>query len=358
MTVHFETPRRGLEPPAPADTAVLLAEVREALECRLGQFLDSGVAESARLAPAAAPIVDQVRALTLRGGKRLRPAFVVAGVECIVPWRTLGPAVLDVCVAVELFQTYLLIHDDWMDGDAVRRGGPTVHVALSEAFGDAQRGAAAAVLAGDSASALAQSLLCGPSLHAEQAQRVMHAFVTLQQQVVIGQTLDLLGIGELTAVYDLKTGSYTVRGPLSLGIALAGGAPAVAATLTAYAEPLGVAFQLRDDILGAFADVGETGKGPLTDLEKGKRTAVFEGAMSLLVPADAAAIERLVGVAGADARVEARTLFALAGVRAVLEAEIEACGRRALAALAGAALRPTGKQLLEHLVYRVCERAH
>jgi len=106
-----------------ASGARALAELRPALERRLLELLDSVGAETSRVAAAALAVVEQVRALTLRGGKRLRAGFVLAGVEAVLPWQRLGPAVLDVCVAVELFQTYLLIHDDWMDGDSVRRGG-------------------------------------------------------------------------------------------------------------------------------------------------------------------------------------------------------------------------------------------
>jgi geranylgeranyl diphosphate synthase type I len=278
-------------------------------------------------------------------------------VEAVAPWRSFSPAILDVCVALELFQSYLLIHDDWMDGDSVRRAGPTVHVALGELLGDARQGAAAAVLAGDLASALAQSLLCGRSLRAEQVQRLVGTFAAMQRQVMFGQTLDLLGTGDLAVVNDLKTSSYTVRGPLALAAALAGVKPALSAMFDAYARPLGLAFQLRDDLLGAFGDVTETGKGPFTDLEKHKKTAVFARAIALLPATDGTALQRLLGIVGEEARAEARQLLSRAGVRDVLEAEIAACGEQALAALEGAELRAPGRHLLQRLATLSSQRS-
>jgi geranylgeranyl diphosphate synthase, type I len=350
LTLQFQS-QDSEEAAASASQAAAetFAEFRAALERRLVEYLEGVRNEVATIAPEASPVVEQVRVLTLRGGKRLRAGFVLAGVETVAPWRSFSPAILDVCVALELFQSYLLIHDDWMDGDSVRRAGPTVHVALGEMLGDAQQGAAAAVLAGDLASGLAQSVLCGPSLRAEQVQRLMGTFTAMQRQVMFGQTLDLLGTGDLAIMNDLKTSSYTVRGPLALAAALVGIKPTLCTTFDAYAKPLGLAFQLRDDVLGAFGNMAETGKGPFTDLEKRKQTAVLVRAVALLPAAEGAALRRLLGTVGEEARAEARQLLSRAGERDVLEAEIAACCEQALAALEGAELRAPGRHLLQRL---------
>ena len=99
-----------------------------------------------------------VRDLTLRGGKRLRAVLVLIGYLASNQHGSFDPA-LDAGVAFELLQTYLLVHDDWMDGDERRRGGPSVPAMLREHHGSTRLGDAAAVLAGDFAAALSLDVL-------------------------------------------------------------------------------------------------------------------------------------------------------------------------------------------------------
>ncbi len=94
----------------------------------------------------------------MRGGKRLRPALLFAARDCVEP-DAHPEASTDVGAAIELFQTYLLIHDDWMDNDPIRRGAPSVHVALARHYDDEHLGASSAILAGDLLSALVHDLV-------------------------------------------------------------------------------------------------------------------------------------------------------------------------------------------------------
>ena len=103
--------------------------VRRLVDQRLTTALDAAILDAKHRANEAVPMMEQIHALTVRGGKRLRPVMVMAAVECTTPWESMRDATIDVGAAIELLQTYLLIHDDWMDGDTVRRGGPTVHIA-------------------------------------------------------------------------------------------------------------------------------------------------------------------------------------------------------------------------------------
>jgi geranylgeranyl diphosphate synthase type I len=82
----------------------------------------------------------------------------------------------------------------------------------------------------------------------------------MQTEVVYGQQLDLMATDRVSVMQQLKTGSYTVMGPLRLGAALAGATEAQVAALEAYGEPLGEAFQIRDDLLGTFGNPKSTGK--------------------------------------------------------------------------------------------------
>ena len=104
------------------------------------------------------------------------------------------------------------------------------------------------------------------------------AFARVQREVIIGQLIDLRGAPasaeQVESMHDLKTGSYTVRGPLAIGAILAGASAEQRAALDRFAAPLGVAFQLRDDLLGTFGDPRATGKPAGNDVRRGKRTAL------------------------------------------------------------------------------------
>ncbi|HOT13094.1 MAG TPA: polyprenyl synthetase family protein, partial [Polyangiaceae bacterium] len=136
----------------------LLADVRRDVDARLAGYLDARVAETARHGADVEAMARAVRDLTLRGGKRLRAVLVLIGYLASNQHGSFDPA-LDAGVAFELLQTYLLVHDDWMDGDERRRGGPSVPAMLREHHGSTRLGDAAAVLAGDFAAALSLDVL-------------------------------------------------------------------------------------------------------------------------------------------------------------------------------------------------------
>lgn len=219
----------------------------------------------------ALPAFHQVQALTLRGGKRLRTRVAEAGHFSIK--GTLQAKSIQALGAVfELLQTHLLIQDDWMDQDAVRRGGPSVHRALAEHTGQEHLGHSLAILASDLALAYAHQLLAEvpfpPNLERESLQTFHRAY----EEVVLGQTLDMCGSKEVDRVYDLKTTSYTVRAPLLLGAMLADGDDAQRQVLARVSEHMGLAFQLRDEWIGLFGDPKQTGKPVGNDLVQGKET--------------------------------------------------------------------------------------
>ena len=236
--------------------AELVSLVRRAVESRLLQLLDGAVAEVRTCGPDAVAAIEALRSLSMRGGKRFRPVLVAAAHEACggsggsFETAGLGEAVVLAGAAIELLQAYLLIHDDWMDADDVRRGGPSVHAMLRSAYGDVAAGDAAAILAGDYASALAQQALFSMPLSGDRVVEAGRAFARVQREVIPGQLLDLRGApggAGVESMHDLKTGSYTVRGPLAIGAILAGATAEQRAALDRFAAPLGVAFQLRDD---------------------------------------------------------------------------------------------------------------
>ncbi|MDP3273735.1 MAG: polyprenyl synthetase family protein [Deltaproteobacteria bacterium] len=328
-------------------------DLRQRVDVRLHDVLTQAHSHAQERARDAAAMVASVLDLTMRGGKRMRPAMVLAAVECIGESASLSAAITDVSAGIELLQTYLLIHDDWMDGDRVRRGGPTVHVMLSEQYGGEAIGASVAILAGDFASAVAQDLASSALIPRERLFDVYRTFVWMQREVVLGQTLDVLNSGDLDAIHDMKTGSYTVRGPLALGHALAGGTAAQWTQLERFAQPLGIAFQLRDDLIGSFGDERETGKSAASDLRQGKMSAPVRWALERLEPTAKRELETLLGT---ENTARAQELLVQSGAVEGIEARIAELKVQSLTALEGTALRREGVKLLTRLASAMCDR--
>lgn len=326
----------------------LLGEIKTDIDARLGGFLDAKLDAARAAGPEVVEMVSATRDLCLRGGKRLRPALLVAGYRSASASADLEPA-LDAGVALELLQAYFLIHDDWMDRDNVRRGGPAVHALLAKRFRSQRIGHASGILAGDYAAAMAAEALSRVDMKPAHASRVFANFARMQLDAVTGQQLDLIGRArDVEKTYELKTGSYTVRGPLRVGALLAGAPPRVITTLDRYALPIGVAFQMRDDILSAFGDPKQTGKPFGSDLKSGKRTALLLAALRRAKGPDHRALKSVVGNARAtDAQVRrAVAVLERSGARRVIEARIDELLGHALVALEAGRITPEGKGLL------------
>lgn len=339
------------------------ARVEADLEARLsaeGQRVE-------RDAPELAPLVAQVRDLTARGGKRLRAALVLLGYR-LAAGSDSDDAALPAAAAMELLQSYFLIHDDWMDDDPVRRGGPSVHVALRARYGSDKLGDSGAILAGDYAVSLAQQALLECPVPGAALLASARAFAQLQRDVVLGQGLDVLvdsplgerGLSRLMARTHLwKTAAYTTTGPLLVGALLGGASEELQRGLRAYGDPLGIAFQLRDDWLGTFGDPADTGKSNQSDLLQGKKTAVL-AALEDDESHGATLTEFLRGGAGRE-----RSEHEVAAMRARLEAgnvstrvvaTIAAESARARAALGTFVLSTSTRSWLEELIVLVAER--
>lgn len=334
-----------------------MARVKARTERALADYLTAEEARRAELGPAVAEVLAAVRSLATRGGKRFRAVLAA----CAYEGAGGDPAVFDgALVALELLQVYFLVHDDWMDGDLVRRGGPTVHAMLRERRSE-QLGDAAAILAGDWACAAAQEALATVRVSADRGAEAARAFARMQSDVVCGQILDVfaesLTEAAVERMHALKTGAYTVRGPLELGAALAGASPDHVRALVAFAEPLGIAFQLRDDLLGTFGDPAVTGKPRYGDLAQKKRTCIVVSALA----SDAARgeVERLLSIPQPtedDAARAARAIEA-AGIRASVEERLGALLAQAGSRLASVPTSREARAVLEGAVSALGERA-
>jgi geranylgeranyl diphosphate synthase, type I len=297
-----------------------LDEVRGPVDATLDRFLTERLAEIGSLDPALVPVCEEIGSFVRAGGKRLRPAFVYWGHRATGADHDDG--IFTAAAAVELLHTFALIHDDVMDRGLRRRGRPTVHQALADhhraeglAGDPAWFGVGAGILAGDLVFALADELLDRSPLPPAAMARARKVFATLRTEVTAGQYLDLRLAGQLDAgeekalqVALLKSGRYTATRPLELGAAVAPGeaSASVQTALVHYGDAVGVAFQLRDDVLGLFGDPARTGKSVIDDLREGKRTVLVLRALAVADQAGRRALQDALGRSDLDDRGAAR----------------------------------------------------
>ena len=216
-----------------------------------------------------ARLLDAMRYSLTAGGKRLRPILTLE--FCRLCGGDVHAALPAAC-GVELLHTYSLIHDDLpcMDDDDLRRGKPSNH----KVFGEAT-----AVLAGDALQALAFETVLSAPLAPERALRCGQILTHAAGHAGIcgGQQLDLewegrsLDRGELMAIHLRKT-SALIRAACLMGVAAAGGTTEQADAAQRYADALGLAFQIRDDMLDVISTESELGKPIGSDAREGKNT--------------------------------------------------------------------------------------
>lgn len=332
-----------------------MSDIRQKVDTILSRFFELKQEESVALSPRAIDLVTEVRDLTMRGGKRLRPIVTAAAYRAASGDPDPSPT-CEVGASLELLQSYLLIHDDWMDEDDERRGGPAVHFAFAKKHDDSHLGASLGVLAGDLASTFSWELFLKSPLPEGRRDEALALFVDIQKEVFAGQQLDLMADQDVERMHRLKTGSYTTRGPAELGGLLADAPTNAMESLRSWAVPVGVAFQLRDDLLSTFSSAQQTGK-PGDDLRHGKHNAVV-AAFHKLSPSrlDRAALARVWGHPDAsDAEVE-EAARALSGAKVCVEERLICLADEARSALAASPFNDEGKQMLANVTTLLTER--
>ncbi|MCL2794961.1 MAG: polyprenyl synthetase family protein [Microbacteriaceae bacterium] len=353
---------------------------------RLDAFLDDRSSIVTSVGSDVAALIDDSRSF-LSGGKRFRAQFchwgwrAVAGVrDTPVTQRELD-TVVGVASGLELFHAAALVHDDVIDNSDTRRGRPAAHAGFAARHaerrwaGDAVSfGASAAILLGDLllgwSDELVDEALWALGDHGR-ARAARQVFNTMRTDVTAGQYLDvleesawverdeqqLLDAAERVVVF--KSAKYSVEAPLAIGAAIGGASEAQLATLSEFGLPLGIAFQLRDDVLGVFGDAAVTGKPSGDDLREGKRTMLVALTRMKVAPSVRRAIDELLG----DPELTTEQVLMLQGAMRdsgaldQIEELIEREVRRANAALDEASLAPEAVAALRQLTRRVTDRA-
>ncbi len=232
-------------------------------------------------------LLKHIKEHNLRPAKRLRGSFIYYA-YLLLGGKT-SKAIAEAALSIELVHTALLIHDDFMDQDKVRRNKPTTHVHFetihkaSKYYGDSKHwGESIAVDTGDLALCLGFEILGKSNFRAELKLEALNRLLRGIANTAIGQAYDITIEAQHNAnekdILDLhyaKTAIYTYENPLHIGAILAGAKTNDLKIISEYATPGGIAFQLQDDILGMFGDSEKTGKSDFSDLKQGKVTLLI-----------------------------------------------------------------------------------
>jgi geranylgeranyl diphosphate synthase, type I len=238
--------------------------------------------------------IGNINDVVMSGGKRIRGALLWTGYLSCGGEDTVSAR--RAAAGIEFIHSYLLVHDDIMDRDNVRHGVKTLHARYQDFatqyfvgtdslhFGNSQ-----AIILGDLLCAWGNDCIFSVDLPREQVQKAIKRMQHIVYRTGVGQMRDMYfeykGIAsesEILAMYKDKTARYTIEGPLHVGALLAGAGDEFLAILSDYAIPLGVAFQLQDDILGMYGNEEEIGKAVGADIQEGKITYLIAKTRRLL----------------------------------------------------------------------------
>ncbi|MCW1249538.1 polyprenyl synthetase family protein [Acaricomes phytoseiuli] len=357
------------------------ARFRSEFSEQLDDFLGSQERLLADIAPEAVELVDAIRALA-SGGKRMRASL------CYWGWRGAGgdadtlPLIVRAGVALELFQSAALIHDDIIDGSDRRRGAPSVHRRFEQehrrqrwALDPERFGEAAAILVGDLCLSFSEQVFASIrppafTVGSREAALAREIFDTMRREVMAGQYLDIFeevagASREREAAADrariiirYKSAKYSVERPLGLGGALGGGSTGLLDGYSRFGLPLGEAFQLRDDLLGVFGDPEQTGKPAGDDLREGKRTVLIGYALQSASAAEADRLQESLGDPELNAAQidQLREIITSTGAVAATERLIAECADQALSALSSLDIDEISRQALSGIARAAVQR--
>lgn len=339
-----------------------LAADSSAVNSLLREFLALQVTNARRIDPGYGELVSELANLINRGGKRLRPLLT------ILAFRGSGgstPEIYRVAASQELFHAFILMHDDIIDRDTVRWGGPNIsgryRTKLQRLPADERThfADAFALLGGDICFSLALSTLLSSDFPVGLKQRAATIMHETLFAMVGGETLDVLlsfekrppTTAQLLSVARYKTASYSFIMPLQIGALLAGTTPERLTAIENFGRDLGIAFQLRDDLLGMFGNSEQLGKSALSDLREGKQTLLSVSGLRLSDAAGRRLLRSSLGNAtvGKAELEQVRAVLETSGARTVCEQLASNYLRRARRRLTTLGFEPATAALLREL---------
>lgn len=343
---------------------------------RIDRYIRAAMREQKEIAKAQdntyGELTGELAKLLGRGGKRLRPLLYILAYEAYGGRKS--QAALQLAVSQEFLHAFLLIHDDIIDRDSVRWGGPNITGVYFEKFSktmtplEALHAAEAwSLMAGDMCLAMANDLLAGSGFDPALLLRLSRLYQSTVLVVMGGEITDVansfptvdISEKEILAMYRAKTASYSFRLPLICGAICAAASEAQLQKLSILADDLGLAFQLHDDVLGMFGDERKTGKPAIGDLREGKRTVLINYALQHATLSDRTELENLLGaedITSSDLT-RARTIITDSGAYDYVQNLADSYIVRAVVGIQNSTMDATGKMRLTTLAQSLTRRS-
>ncbi len=289
------------------DIKKTLADFKKKIDPEIEKQLDRAIKEAGKKDHFVANSLKYVKKITLAGGKRLRPALMYYGYSAVNGKEK--NKIIRTAVSVELIHIFLLIHDDIIDKDNKRHNTDTINFRYqklgrklfpkedSEHFGNSM-----GIIVGDMVSALGNQVIFNSEFRPELVMNALSKLQSVVSMTVVGEAQDLY-IGykgqasekEILEMYKNKTAKYTVESPLHLGAILGGADDKTLESLSRLSIPIGIAFQIQDDILGVFGSEKKIGKPVGSDIQEGKQTILVSKAMENSKRAQKKSLKNILG---------------------------------------------------------------
>jgi len=267
-----------------------LEKFKKVFDPELEKYFDKAIKETQKKDKLITGALKHIKKITMSGGKRLRPALMYYGY--LGAGGRQKNEIIKTAISVELIHTFLLIHDDIIDRDAKRHGVMTTHLKykkIHEKFfwldNSTHFGNSMAIIIGDMIMALGNKALFISNFKPEIIIKALYKLQKVVANTVIGQAKDVLisfkgkaTEQEILNMCRLKTAKYTIESPLHLGAILSEADENILKSFSKLSIPIGIAFQIQDDILGIFGSEKKIGKPVGSDIAEGKQTILISQA--------------------------------------------------------------------------------
>lgn len=318
--------------------------------------------------PALRPSWHALKAFLRKRGKRIRPMLFLFSYQLFDDQAETPPmAAFRVATALEIFHAFALIHDDIIDASDSRRGAPTLHKRLQfEADIDDRDAENLAIVLGDILFGFAMEGFLDHGFEPARAVRALRFFLKVAQDTGLGQAVEIAHLGEgldsiseeeILQTYFLKTTRYTIESPLMLGAILSGAGHRIERTLGDFAQPLGLAFQIEND-LHEIESLTDSDQALAYDLKAGVKTLFLKKLYLELPPTQQVGMTTL--LQDGDTR-ELATLMRTPAARRIaseLRTEVTRCYKEARRALRTPALSPTQRERLLNFIEFISLNSH
>jgi geranylgeranyl diphosphate synthase, type I len=279
---------------------ITLQKLKKEIDAELKKYLTVAIEKAKKQDRETGLALQYAAKIILSGGKRIRPMLMYFGY--VGAGGQERKKIIRAAVSIEIIHNFLLMHDDIIDRDKKRHSIDTLHTFYAHKSGDEHFGNSMAIVTGDLLWSLGTKAILESGFSADLIFKALSYLETVISNTIVGQIQDVcmekkknIQAKDILAMYENKTAKYTLEGPLQLGAILAGADKKFLQKISAFALPVGMAFQIQDDVLGLFESETKTGKENGGDIKEGKRTFLVNEALKKAEPSEKIFMQKTLG---------------------------------------------------------------